>query len=138
MTRQQRARDPDGLRESTEDAGTALVAEGNPDEAAVLAAWLRRRTGRVITAGSGAEALSMAREVVPDWIFVDDALPDMSQVEVAHRLRSNAELVDVRVVALVDDARSVSRAGFDRVLTRPLHGEQLARLIEGIREGPPG
>jgi len=134
---EQRQRDRIEVQGSA-DSSTALVAEGHRDEAAVLAAWLRRRTGRVVTAESGADAVSMARQVVPDWIFVDDALPDMSPVEVAHRLRSNADLRGARVVALVDDARSVAHAEFDRVLARPLHGEQLARLIEGGPEGAPG
>lgn len=136
--RQERQRAHGNLEASAEDSGTALVAEGNRDEAAVLAAWLRRRAGRVITADSGAEAVSVARELVPDWIFVGDALPDMSPVEVAHRVRSAEDLDGVRMVALVDDPRSVTRNAFDRVLPRPLHGEQLDRLLDDGRGEAPG
>ena len=107
------------------------MAQGNRDEASVLAAWLRRRAERVVTAMSGAEAVSLARDLVPDWIFVDDALPDMSSVEVAHRVRSSEELESAQVVALVDDRGGGVPLPFDDVLRRPLHGEQLERLIGG-------
>jgi len=128
----------DGTRRSgggARHASTALVAQGNRDEGSVLAAWLRRCTERVVTAGSGSEALSVARDVVPDWIFVDDALPDMSSHELAHRVRSSTELESAQIVAVVDDPRERVPAGFDGVLRRPLYGEQLDRLLHG---GPDG
>lgn len=117
-----------GTDATRDDGDVVVIAERDPDEASIIAAWLRRRDVHVVTADSGTRALTLAQELAPDWIFVN-GLPDMSPVELAHRVRSNESLEAVRVVAVTDDHRALGNA-FDGVLRRPLHGAQIDRLMD--------
>jgi two-component system KDP operon response regulator KdpE len=113
-----------------------LVVE---DESAVLRflrATLATHGHRLIEAGSGAEALRMASQHVPDVVLLDLGLPDMDGLEVLRRLREWT-----RVPILVISARGQERdkvlaldAGADDYLTKPFGlPELLARIRVALR-----
>ncbi|HEU5293633.1 MAG TPA: ATP-binding protein [Burkholderiaceae bacterium] len=116
-----------------------LYAEDDAVNAELVRQILQMRPAvnlRVAETGAGALRLATAR--VPDLMLVDINLPDMSGVQLAHRLREMPALRDVRMVALSADAlpeqiASAMAAGFDRYLTKPVDFQELLRVVDGCR-----
>ncbi len=85
---------------------------------------LERRTHcRVLTVGSGAEALSVARRERPDLIFVDAEMVGMTGFDVCRVLKADPHFSHTPIVVVSasetaeDEAR---RAAADRFLSKPL------------------
>jgi two-component system, OmpR family, phosphate regulon response regulator PhoB len=75
------------------------------DDDALAAMYALRLTASgfdVTTARSGAEALLMIGDRVPDLIFLDLGLPGMGGLEVLEHLRGEPNTVDVPVVILTN------------------------------------
>ncbi|HJQ39655.1 MAG TPA: ATP-binding protein [Thermoanaerobaculia bacterium] len=87
------------------------------DEASryVLARALGELQCSVMEAGTGTEGLLSARSRLPDLIFLDLNLPEMSGVEVLQRLKSDA--ATARVPVIIYTSRQI-----DDVLSRELRG----------------
>jgi PAS domain S-box-containing protein len=88
---------------------------------------------RLLTAKQPEEGLATAIEEHPDTILVGTHLPGMSGQELLARLRQEATLVGVPVVALGDDPmpEDIQRAtaGFDDYLTKPVQAEKLFECL---------
>lgn len=89
-------------------------------------------------AGSGREALVLARRLVPQVLVLDNGLPDMTGIDVARRLR--ADLSPVRILALSEhtDRRVVQemlKAGAAGYVTKTAAGEELVRAIRAVASG---
>src|SRR3979411_1970327 len=70
-----------------------VVVEDDPLQAESLAFILRQEGYIVDLAATGAEALAVARtQPPPDTVLLDVALPDLSGVEVARRLRAGSNV----------------------------------------------
>src|SRR5262249_2736043 len=112
------------LRASVPAGRKILVVDDNADAARSLAMLLKLRGHAVQVAFGGAEALRMADERLPEWIFLDIGMPDMDGYSVAQelRLRFSDELM---LVALTgwgseQDRQRSREAGFDHHLTKPV------------------
>lgn len=123
-----------------------LVVDDNEDAAATLGSILEMEGHRVRIAHDGRQALAVAGDFVPQLVFLDLGLPDMSGYQVARSLRSMPRLGQVILVALTGwgaegDRLQSMQAGFDRHLTKPLDlrqlDELLARVALGALEPPP-
>ena len=83
-------------------------------------------------------ALAEFQRVAPDVILLDISLPGMSGVELVERLRADAALRHVPVIALTAHAMAGDRetylaAGFDAYVTKPIVDEGvLLRTIERL------
>jgi CheY-like chemotaxis protein len=81
-----------------------------------------------------ADGLAAAVEFLPEIIFLDIELPDMSGYEVALLLHQHAQLQDTRLIALTDTvlhpAREEARAaGFERYLVKPVSATELQKVL---------
>lgn len=128
-----------GTPEPVSDSRILLVEDHEPTRTA-LAHLLKRRRYRIMTAGSLAEAQSLARTNKFDLLISDIGLPDGSGYELMAALRNEAGL---RGIALTgygmehDLARSRS-AGFEAHLTKPIRVQSLdAALASLARSGSP-
>ena len=85
----------------------------------------------------GFAALQAARHDVPDLMFVDVGMPEMTGYELAAQIRGDDKLRAVRLVALTgygraeDQARAVE-AGFDLHVTKPLTESRLREVLAGL------
>lgn len=92
-----------------------------------------------LLAADGATCLAMAREERPDLILLDLGLPDMSGLDVLHRLRLDPSTRDIPVIALTASGTAEERlaafaAGADDVMDRPSNERVLlARLRNLLR-----
>lgn len=84
------------------------------------------RSGRVLTASGGAEAMDLAQRERPDVIVTDIAMPGMAGDELCHRIKRDADLARTPVIAMTgrddgDEHERAVRAGADDVLEKPLN-----------------
>src|SRR3982751_1157965 len=121
-------------------SGRVIVVEDDPLQAESLAFILRQEGYVVELAATGAEALAVARsEPVPDTVLLDVALPDLSGVEVARRLRAGSNVPIIMLTARRNEIDKITGldAGADDYVTKPFsHGELLARIRAQIRRNP--
>jgi CheY-like chemotaxis protein len=118
-------------------AGSAAIAlvEDNADNRLLVRALIGERYD-VREYVSGADALAAFAAAPPDLVLLDISLPGLSGVEVLERLRADARLARLPVIALTayatpaDQARLLA-AGFDEYVSKPILDEtRLLRAIE--------
>src|SRR5689334_24566122 len=91
---------PRDVQAQTDFPLRVLLIEDHPDLAAATAEFLRMEGLDVQIACSGQEALALAVTIAPHIVLCDMHLPDMSGVEVVHRLRSHPSTVRSYLVIL--------------------------------------
>jgi two-component system, cell cycle response regulator DivK len=80
---------------------------------------------RTIEAASGADALAIAAEELPDLILLDLGLPDMDGIDVVRALKAHERTAHMPVVALTamrteDDDGWLRAAGFSACIEKPI------------------
>ncbi|HEU5009145.1 MAG TPA: response regulator [Gaiellaceae bacterium] len=107
------------------DEPLVLVVDDN-DRSLKLARDVLRADGiRTVEATSGAEAVELAAQVLPDVILLDLQLPDMDGIEVVRELKARDSTAQIPVVALTamrteGDADWLLDAGFAGCLEKPI------------------
>lgn len=111
----------------------------NVDDTAALlyskSRLLRQAGHEVIEATTGAEALRLAREELPQVVVLDVNLPDMSGIEVCRRLKAdpatrNIAVVQVSATFITDeDAEKSLENGADIYITEPFEPRELETVI---------
>lgn len=117
--------------------GRVLIVEDNPDAAESLALLLELFGHRVRTVHDGISALDAARANMPDLMLVDIGLPGIDGYEVARRIRRDAALKHLVLVALTGygqaaDKQHAIEAGFDYHLVKPVDPQALRDLVGRI------
>lgn len=112
-----------------------LVVDDESALADLLSMALRYEGWEVRTAGDGAEAIRVTRELRPDAVVLDIMLPDMDGLAVLGRLRR--ELPDVPVLFLtardaVEDRIAGLTAGGDDYVTKPFSLEEVVARLRGL------
>jgi CheY-like chemotaxis protein len=111
-----------------------LLVDDQADAIDALAMLLEMDGHAVRTAYSGTDALAMVESFIPDLALIDVSMPDMSGMQLARILRSNAALANTRLIALTGyageaDRQAATEAGFDAHMAKPVSADQLAQLI---------
>jgi two-component system, NarL family, invasion response regulator UvrY len=89
-------------------------------------------------AASSAQALSMERELAPDVIVLDIALPDVSGIETLRRIIARRPGAQVLIFSMYEDAIYVSRAldaGALGYLTKASAAEHLPQAVRRVAKG---
>lgn len=110
----------------------ALVIEDDRDNFDALIEGLRLSGMRTLRCRSGAEGLGLGRDLAPDLIVVDYALPDVSGAEVCRRLRETPETASTPIIAVTAAPEALRAEGCpaDAVLTKPC---PIDRLVAAAR-----
>jgi len=121
-----------------ERAVTVLVVDDNPANIKLLEAVLTPRGYRVVTAGSGSEALVRVAGERPDLILLDIVMPDLDGYAVCRQLRSNpaTRLLPVVMITASGEAEKIKaiEAGADDFVSKPFNqAELLARVKSLVR-----
>ncbi len=124
---------------ATADTGQArawrvLIVEDNEDAAWSLREMLTLAGHQAEWTRSGAEALERALASQPDLLLCDIGLPDIDGYEVARRIREDARLRGVVLVALSGyatphDRVQAAEAGFSAHLAKPLDFSTLSQML---------
>ncbi|MDI3313309.1 MAG: response regulator transcription factor [Mycobacterium sp.] len=120
-------------------------ADGNPihvlvvDDEAVLAEMvsmaLRYEGWNITSAGDGASAIAAARVQRPDVVVLDVMLPDMSGLEVLHKLREQHPRLPVLLLTAkdaVEDRIAGLSAGGDDYVTKPFSIEEVVLRLRAL------
>jgi two-component system, OmpR family, response regulator RegX3 len=125
------------VAEHTQPSGRLILVEDDPLQAESLALILRQEGYLVELAATGAEALAVVRgRPAPDAVLLDVALPDLSGVEVARRLRAGSNVPIIMLTARRQESDKIIGldAGADDYVTKPFSpGELLARVRAQVR-----
>ena len=111
-----------------------LVVDDELDTAQSLAILFRAMGKQVEFAVTGEAALSIARRLAPDMVFVDIGLPDMDGWQLARRLRAQAGARPLRVVTITgrsrgEDIDRSADAGVEAHLVKPVDPAYIEKLV---------
>jgi len=93
------------------------------------------RSGRVVTAASGPEALEAARRERPDLMLVDAFMPGMDGAALCRAVKGDPALAAIPVVILTssdagEDRAAALRAGASDVLSKPVSRMELIEAVQ--------
>src|ERR1700736_3350552 len=124
-------------------------ADGNPinvlvvDDESVLAEMvsmaLRYEGWNISTAGDGSSAIAAARAQRPDVVVLDVMLPDMSGLDVLHKLREENPQLPVMLLAAKaagEDRIAGLTAGGDDYVTNPFSSEEVVLRLRALLRHP--
>jgi signal transduction histidine kinase len=115
-----------------------VAVDDNADARELLKVILERSSAETVVVSSGQEALEAIKNVHPDVLICDLAMPEMDGYEFLENVRRFApELGHLPVIAFTaaarDEDRAASRlAGFQAHLTKPIEPEKLVRTVLGV------
>ena len=116
----------------------ALVVDDEVPLAEVVASYLRREQFDVSLAHSGADALVQAREIDPDVVILDLALPGIDGVEVCRQLRTFSDAYVVMLTARDTEMDTIVglSVGADDYVTKPFSPRELVARIRAMLRRP--
>jgi CheY-like chemotaxis protein len=112
----------------------ALIIDDDPDLLRLVGRTLEFTAGwDVVTAGSGAAGIELARSATLDVILVDVMMPEMDGYEVCRRLKADPATGTVPIILLtarrdLNQAR-LAEIGVAGVVLKPFQPEELARQV---------
>lgn len=120
------------------------VVEDNPDTLLLVGVVLRDYALTSYTSGQAALDGILGADELPHVVLLDVSLPDLEGPEVLARLRADARMADVPIVAFTAHAMAGDRErllalGFDDYVTKPIMDMQglvalIGRLGGGAQE----
>jgi CheY-like chemotaxis protein len=119
---------------------TVLLAEDDEANLFAMSEYLQAKGYRVVVARSGSAAIERAREDQPDVILMDIRMPGMDGLEAICRIRADADLARVFIIALTalampGDRECCLMAGANEYMSKPV---TLRSLIEMIKKAAGG
>ena len=116
----------------------ALVVDDEVPLATVVASYLEREQFEVKVAHNGRDAVTLAREVDPDVVVLDLALPGVDGVEVCRQLRTFSDAYVVMLTARDTEMDTVIglSVGADDYVTKPFSPRELVARIRAMLRRP--
>jgi two-component system cell cycle response regulator DivK len=114
-----------------------LIVEDNPMNMRLIEMILKSDDYTLLKAVDGEEALAIATIDHPDLILMDIRLPKVGGLEVAKRLKKNAKLSHIPIIALTahamkGDMEKAIEAGCDSYVSKPIDTHQLPKLVANL------
>ena len=111
-----------------------LLAEDDPLLVALVRASVRPAGVELLEAGTGTEAVAIARARRPPLVLLDVGLPEMDGWEVCQELKADPATRGARIVMLtaratVADRERAAEAGADGYLTKPFSPAELLAAV---------
>jgi two-component system, cell cycle response regulator DivK len=116
---------------------TILIVEDNEMNRDMLSRRLERKGYQILIAVDGAEGVDVARAQLPDLILMDMSLPVVDGWEATRRIKADANLKHIPIIALTAHAMANDRekaldAGCDEYDTKPIELPRLLGKIESL------
>ena len=114
-----------------------LIVDDNEANRDILEARLGAQGYELLQAADGEEALSAARQYLPDLILLDVMMPKLDGIEVCRRLKGDATLPFMPIILVTAKADSKDvvsglEAGADEYLTKPIDQTALVARIKSV------
>ena len=117
-----------------------LIVEDNPDNRTLITDILMAMEYTVIEAVDGEDGVAKAEAEKPDLILMDLSLPHMDGWTATGKIKANAELAHIPVIALtahamVGDREKALDAGCDDYISKPIDLRELqAKLLQFLED----
>ena len=113
---------------------TILIVEDHEKNMKLVRDILRHEGHATLEAATGTEGVRLAELHRPDLVLMDIHLPDIDGFEALRRIRANAVLDAVPVIAvsasvMPDDRQKVVGSGFDAFVTKPIDLKQFRETV---------
>jgi two-component system, OmpR family, alkaline phosphatase synthesis response regulator PhoP len=111
-----------------------LVVDDEPRIAEICRDYLERAGFTVTIAGSGADALTLARTKQPDLVVLDLGLPTMDGLDVTRALRKRSNVPIIMLTARVEESDKLIglELGADDYLTKPFSPKELVARVRAV------
>src|SRR5687768_17881777 len=114
-----------------------LIIEDERDILQLVQLYLEKEGFRTITATTGAEGLTSAKQHKPDLILLDLMLPEIDGLEVCKRLRSATETGMIPIIMLTAKAEESDQViglelGADDYVTKPFSPKALVARVKAL------
>ena len=125
------------ITESKRHIATIMLVEDNEPSRDALSRRLQRRGYRMLLAGDGRQAVSLAHEAVPDLILMDLGLPVLDGRDATRALKRDQATRHIPIIVLSAHAMTGDRdmalaAGGDDFDTKPIRFQTLLGKIEAL------
>ncbi len=115
-------------------APLVVLAEDNEANIAVVLNYLQAYGFRTAIARTGLEAVQLVKQCQPDLVLMDIQMPEMDGLEAIERIRADANLTALPIMALTalampGDRERCLTAGANEYLTKPVSFKQLLQVI---------
>jgi len=120
-----------------QDKKKILLVDDEEEVLDLLGNTLKRHGYEVVLASCGADAIELARQVMPDLIILDMVMPDIYGADVAKALSKDFETKDIPIVFLTgiadssDESFGIKAGKHYGVLAKPVDE---AKLLAAIKE----
>jgi two-component system cell cycle response regulator DivK len=106
-------------------AKTVLIVEDNELNMKLFNDLLEAQGYRTLQTREGLDALSLARQFMPDLILMDIQLPEISGLEVTKWLKEDPDLAHIPVVAVTafamkGDEERIRQGGCEAYISKPI------------------
>ena len=111
-----------------------LVVDDEPRIAEICRDYLERAGFTVLSAGNGADAVSLARSKQPDLIVLDLGLPKMDGLDVTRAIRRHSNVPIIMLTARVEESDKLIglELGADDYLTKPFSPRELVARVRAV------
>ena len=123
------------MRRADGDPINVLVVDDEAVLAEMVSMALRYEGWNTATAGDGSSAIAAARAQRPDVVVLDVMLPDMSGLDVLHKLREQSPQLPVLLLTAkdaVEDRIAGLTAGGDDYVTKPFSIEEVVLRLRAL------
>ncbi len=120
----------------TQDAGSILAVDDEPEMAIALGETLRQDGFRVSLAQNGKEAMEKLSREEYGWVISDVRMPSVDGMELLSHLRSTAPLTRVILMTgygTVPQAVAAMQQGAVNFLTKPFKADDLRKILKPSR-----
>jgi two-component system cell cycle response regulator DivK len=119
----------------TEDKGTILYVEDNPDNRTLVRRILLSEDYKLLEATNAMEALELLKSTKPDLILMDINMPDMDGYTLTAKIKTTPGFERVPILALTanvmrGDKEKTLEAGCDGYIQKPIDFDELLREVE--------
>ncbi|HAV76900.1 MAG TPA: response regulator [Anaerolineae bacterium] len=119
----------------TEEKGTILYVEDNPDNRMLVRRILLSENYKLIEASNASEALETLKTARPELILMDINMPDMDGYTLTAKIKTTPGFERIPILALTanvmrGDKERTLEAGCDGYIQKPIDFDELLREVE--------
>lgn len=118
-------------------AKTVMIVEDNELNMKLFRDLIEAHGYRTVQTRSGLTAMDLAREHRPDLILMDIQLPEISGLDVTKRLKADAELKSIPVIAVTafamkGDEERIREGGCEAYISKPISVTRFMHTIKSF------